>query len=91
MTPVDWAARFAALANLDGNEWEEEYDRLREAWLAAYSGAFVEIAIARGWRREDAITWPIGIGDEALIEAYQHDWCPHCSAEADVIGCEEPP
>ena len=87
----DWTERFAALANLDGDEWEAGYDRLRQDWLAAYSGAFVDIAVARGWRRGDAITWPIGIGDEAFIVAYLHDWCPRRSAAADVIACEESP
>jgi hypothetical protein len=75
---------------MDGDEWGEGYDRLRQEWLAAYSRAFIEIAVARGWRTEDAITWPIGIGDEAFTEAYLHDWCPYRSAEADVIDCEEP-
>ena len=87
----DWPERFAALADMDGDEWEGGYDRLRQEWLAAYSGAFVDIAVSRGWRRGDAIIWPIGIGDEAFIEAYLHDWCPRRSAASDVIASEESP
>ena len=55
-----------------------------------YTAAFVEIAVARGWRREDAGTWPVGIGDEAFIEAYLYDSTRRAAA-ADVIACEEPP
>ena len=48
-----------------------------------------EIAVSRGWRRENAATWPVGIGDEAFIEAYRYNWDPwraagrHVMAEAD--------
>jgi hypothetical protein len=47
-----------------------------QEWLAAYTPAFVEIAVSRGWRREDAETWPVGIGDEAFLEAYRYNWDP---------------
>jgi hypothetical protein len=36
------------------------------------------------------VTWPVGIGDEAFIEAYLYDWDPWRVAAADVVGCEEP-
>jgi hypothetical protein len=39
----------------------------------------------------DAETWPVGIGDEAFIEAYLYDWDPWRAAELDVVACEEPP
>ena len=64
---------------------------LEREWRAAYTAAFVEIAISRGWRWEDAWTWPIGIGDEAFIEAYIYDWDPWRAAATDVVACEEPP
>ena len=64
---MTWQQRFGALTGLDGEEWDVAYERLELEWRAAYTAAFVEIAVARGWRREDAGTWPIGIGDEAFI------------------------
>ena len=73
---MTWEQRFGALTELDGDEWDVAYERLELEWRAAYTAAFVEIAVARGWRREDAGTWPIGIGDEAFIEAYLYDWDP---------------
>ncbi len=47
--------------------------------------------MARGWRRDDAQTWPVGISLEAFIEAYLHQWDPRGAAAADVVACEEPP
>ena len=88
---MTWEQRFGALTELDGDEWDVAYERLELEWRAAYTAAFVEIAVARGWRREDAGTWPIGIGDEAFIEAYLYDWDPRRAAAADVVACEEPP
>jgi hypothetical protein len=81
---MTWAQRFGALAELDGDEWDVAYERLELEWRATYTAAFVEIAVARGWRREDAGTWPVGIGDEAFIEAYLYDWDPRRAAAADV-------
>ncbi len=71
---MTWEQRFAALIDLDGYEWDAAHKRLEQEWLAAYTAAFVEIAVSRGWRREDAETWPVGIGDEAFIEAYRYNW-----------------
>ena len=34
---------------------------------------------------------PVGIGDEAFIEAYLYDWDSSRAAAADVVACEEPP
>jgi len=85
---MSWLQRFAALIDFDGAEWDAEHDRLQGEWLAAYTRAFVEIAMARGWRREDAMTWPVGIGEEAFVEAYRYEWCPRLAAEADVLSCE---
>ena len=81
---MTWEQRFGALTELDGYEWDVAYERLELEWRAAYTAAFVEIAVARGWRREDAGTWPVGIGDEAFIEAYLYDWDPRRAAAADV-------
>ena len=75
---MTWEQRFGALAGLDGDEWDVAYERLELEWRAAYTAAFVEIAVARGWRREDAGTWPVGIGD---------DICPDYRAVC--IGCEQ--
>ena len=73
---MTWEQRFGALIDLDGDEWGAAHERLEQEWLAAYTAAFVEIAVSRGWRREDAETLPIGIGDEAFIEAYRYNWDP---------------
>ena len=88
---MTWEERFSALVELDGDEWGAAYEQLERDWTAAYTGAFVQIAMARGWRRHDAETWPIGIGDEAFIEAYRYDWDPQRAASADVVACEAPP
>jgi hypothetical protein len=44
------------VANPDGPdhciEWDAAHGRLEQEWLAAYTAAFVEIAISRGWRRD---------------------------------------
>jgi hypothetical protein len=87
---MTWEHRFGALAELDGDGWNVAYERLETEWRAAYTAAFVEIAVSRGWRRVDTGTWPVGIGDEAFIEAYLYDWDPWRAAAADVVGCEEP-
>jgi hypothetical protein len=87
---MTWEQRFSALAELYGAEWDAELELLEQDWLAAFIATFVEIAISRGWRRYDAVTWPVGIGGEAFIEAYRYDWDPRQAAEADVVACEEP-
>ena len=86
---MTWEQRFGALAELDGDRWNVAYERLEMEWRAAYTAAFVEIAVSRGGRGADAGTWPVGIGDEAFIEAYLYDWDPWRAAAADVVGCEE--
>jgi hypothetical protein len=90
---MDWQARFAALAELDDSEgeWEAEHERIEQEWRQAYRAAFIEIAVARGWREEDAATWPSEIGADAFTECYLYDHSPRKTAEADVIACEEPP
>jgi hypothetical protein len=89
---MTWAEQFAALAALDeadDGRWEVEHERLRDAWLTAYAAAFVAVAVSRGWKPEDAATWPAEIADDAYNEAYRHDWDPQRTAAADVIGCEQ--
>jgi hypothetical protein len=87
---VTWEQRFGALVALDGDEWNAAHERLEQEWLAAYTAAFVEIAVSRGWRPVDAGTWPVGIGAEAFIEAYLYAWDPWQAAAADVVACEVP-
>jgi hypothetical protein len=62
------------------------HKRLEQEWLAAYTAAFIAIAVSRGWRREDAETWPVGIGDEAFLEAYRYNWDPWRAAAEDVVA-----
>lgn len=85
----DWTARHAAIVAAPDDEW----DRLSEAfdadWKAAYSAAFVEAAMARGWSLSDAESWPEHIVDDALIDAAStFGWCPQRTAAADVLICE---
>jgi hypothetical protein len=65
---MNWEQRFSVLVELDGDEWDAAHEQLEQDWRAAYTEAFVELAISRGWRRDDAVIWPIGIGDQAFIE-----------------------
>jgi len=51
---MTWEQRFGALIEFDGDEWDAAHTRLEQEWLAAYTAAFVEIAVSRGWRQEDA-------------------------------------
>ena len=51
---MTWEQRFGALVALDGDEWDAAHERLEQEWLGAYTAAFVEIAVSRGWRRVDA-------------------------------------
>ena len=88
---MTWEQRFGALVAFDSDEWDAAHERLEQEWLGAYTAAFIEIAVSRGWRRVDTETWPVGIGDEAFIEAYLYDWDRWRAAEADVVACEEPP
>ena len=44
-----------------------------------------------GMAAGDAETWPVGIGDEAFIEAHRYNWDPWRAAAEDVVACEEPP
>ena len=88
---MTWEQRFGALTELDGDEWDVAYERLELAWRSAYTAAFVEIAVARGWRREDAGTWLVGIGDEHSSKPTSTTWDPWRAAAADVVACEAPP
>jgi hypothetical protein len=83
-----WQARHAALASDDDEEWERLHDAFQADWQAAYTRAFVRIAVDRGWKREDAETWPDELAKEALLFADKYDWSPQRTARADVINCE---
>ena len=85
----NWKARFTDLADLSGTQWDTAEDRIKQEWEEAYTGAFIRIAVERGWKREDASSWPHEIVDEAYIASYYHDNDPERSAEADVIACEQ--
>jgi hypothetical protein len=87
---MTWEQRFGALIELGGDEWDAAHERLEQEWLGAYTAAFVEIAVSRGWRREDAETWPVGIGAEAFIDAYRYNWDRWRAVTEDVVTCEEP-
>ena len=92
MVLMNWAQQFSALAELDGAEWDALHEQLREAWQEDYAAAFVDVAIGRGWKDEDAASWlDSDTAREAYLEASRFDWSPERTAEADVIGCEELP
>ena len=87
----DWQGRFDALLVLDDEDaegYEDALDKLGRDWTLAYCAAFIEIAIERGWKGEDAATWPHEIADEAFLESYRFGRDPRQSALADVIACE---
>ena len=48
---MTWEQRFGALIELGGDEWDAAHERLEQEWLGAYTAAFIEIAVSRGWRR----------------------------------------
>jgi hypothetical protein len=86
---TDWRARLAIVNACGGEEWESLNEAFEEDWKAAYSAAFVEVAMARGWSRENAATWPENIVEDALMDgAPEHEWCPVATAEADVLQIE---
>ena len=43
---MTWEQRFGALIEFDGDEWDAAHKRLEQEWLAAYTAAFVEIAVS---------------------------------------------
>jgi hypothetical protein len=85
--PPDWPALWAALRELDGDEWDAESERLDALWTDAYQRAFVAYAITRpGWERENAEIWASETVDDALI-ALAGD--PVAAAMLDVEQAEE--
>lgn len=89
VTWTGWIARFTIASMKDGDEWDVAHEKLEADWLAEYAAAFVEIAVSRGWKLEDAETWPSQIGKEAYIHCDAYGYDPRHTAEADVIACEE--
>ncbi len=85
---TDWSARRAAVAAADDDDWDRLSGAFDADWKSAYSVAFVENAVSRGWSRDNAESWPGEIACEALLSAAVHDFCPRRTAEADVIACE---
>ena len=84
--PTDWPAACAALAGLDGGEWDAESARLETLWKAKYVGAFVAEAVSRKWSRENAEAWAAQIANEALLIAFESE--PAVVARGDVVECE---
>ena len=86
---TDWRARLTEVVAADGDEWDRLNQAFETDWEAAYSAAFVDIAVARGWSRENAESWPEHIVDDAFIDAAPvHEWCPVATGEADVLQIE---
>ncbi len=86
-----WQGRFDALARLDEEDaeaYDAAHERLEADWRAAYEVAFVATAVARGWTREAAQTWPGEIGADAFLESWQYGRDPRETARRDVIECE---
>ena len=65
---TDWPAAWAALAVMDGDEWDAEIDRLNALWKAEYVNAFVAFAVSRKWVYGNAETWASEIADEASVK-----------------------
>jgi len=85
---TDWPARYVALAEADGDELAKLCEVFDADWKAEYSTAFVQFAVGRGWRPQDAAEWSAEIAGEALLSSAGHDDCPRKTAEADVRVCE---
>jgi len=85
-TAIDWRSSWAALREMDGDEWDTECARLDSLWKGEYRQAFVAYALSRnGWTRENAQVWADEIVDDALIA---HALEPSAAARADVEMCE---
>lgn len=85
---MTWEERFSALALMDGDGWEDEYTRLKAAWTDVYTEKFLNFAVGRGWKLEDAETWPEHLIDDAFSEAHRRQYDPQLCAQYDVIACE---
>lgn len=83
---TNWPARFAALEAADGEEWDRLDKQIEADWKWEYQAAFLDIAVARGWGRENAETWAGAIVDDAFMEARPAP--PRAAAEADVRETE---
>ena len=83
---TEWPAAWAALADMDGYQWDAEDARLTTLWKAGYVGAFVAYAVSRKWTRENAETRAAEIADDALHYGFDAD--PADAACDDVIECE---
>lgn len=84
--PHDWPSLWSALAQLDGDAWDAESDRLDALWLAEYEQAFVGRALTRGWARGDAEVWADAIAGDAMLARGRES--PAEVAGEDVRECE---
>ena len=83
---TEWAAAWAKLCEMDGDDWDVESDRLDAKWKAEYVSEFVSFALSRqGWTEENAAVWADEIVTEALIN---HRGSPIRAARIDVPWCE---
>jgi hypothetical protein len=88
-TTTNWLAAWTALAELDGDAWGAESERLDALWETQYKLAFVKHALSRpGWDAEDAELWAADIVGEALLWCRCRDCAPETAAAQDVIECE---
>ena len=81
-----WEARFSALLDAEGAEWDRLHERIEEDWKREYRSTFVAVAIGRGWTHESATDWADDIQHHAFVE--RHDDDPRRMAKADMILCE---
>lgn len=84
---TDLPARFAALSEMDGDEWDAEHERIETEWRAAYGREFGDFAVSRNWSHEDAENCQGEISHEAFLNCCDHDYCPRLAVQADVIEC----
>jgi hypothetical protein len=89
MKPMnDWAALKEGLMNLDGDDWDAEYERMKTLWKAEYVPRFMLFALSRGgWNEPDAKEWAENQVDETFAEIWLSS-TPTEAAEADVIAAE---
>jgi hypothetical protein len=74
----------------EDEDWDDHHAKVKARWQEEYAQAFVEIAVSRGWSRENARTWPHELDEDAFVESYKVDYDPRRAAEIDVMACEDP-
>jgi hypothetical protein len=83
----DWHALRAQVAEADGEEWDRLTEAFDAAWMAAYRAEFRRYAAERGWSQENIESgWLEDLPFTALTESTARN--PEAVARQDVIESE---